>query len=48
MNAETCAIRQEKLVDRRRLRQHMQTVHKQYVPTIDSIAMNVTLLRKKS
>ena len=33
MNAETCTICQKKLVDKRSLRQQMQTVHKQYVQT---------------
>ena len=33
MNAETCTICQKKLVDKRSLRRHMQTVHKQYVQT---------------
>ena len=32
MNAETCTICQKKL-DKRSLRQQMQTVHKQYVQT---------------
>ena len=33
MNAETCTICQKKLADKRSLRRHMTTVHKQYVQT---------------
>ena len=33
MNAETCTICRKKLVDKRILRSHMQTIHKQYVQT---------------
>ena len=33
MNAETCIICQKKLADKRSLRRHMQTDHKQYVQT---------------
>ena len=33
MNAETCTICLKKLVDKRSLRRHMQTIHKQYVQT---------------
>ena len=33
MNAETCTICQKKLADKRSLRRHMTTVHKQYVRT---------------
>ena len=34
MNAETCTICQKKLVDKRSLRRHMQTIQKQYAQTI--------------